>query len=59
MEGELHSINHDKNYQRLIVQGYLLLDLFVDEGCLAVTATGHMKMLWIFILLDVAANLVP
>jgi hypothetical protein len=41
----------------VIVEGDLLLELLVSDGCLPVSSTGHLKTLWIFILLDIATTL--
>ena len=49
-----------KTYQRVIVQGDLLLELLVDDGCLrvAVPATSHLETLRVLILLDPVAKAV-
>ena len=38
----------------MIVQGDLLFELLVSDGCLPVPATGHLQALRVFIRLDVA-----
>ncbi len=45
-----------KTYQRVIVEGDLLLELLVGDCCrwVPVAATGHLETLRVLILLDVA-----